>query len=308
MMNCPSFHKYIVALVDVQMEVRANGEALEHLNRCPSCAKRVADLTALKAALKRVHGEVRAPQHLRDRVLSSLETTEVLATRTEAEPLPSAVVAGPRYRLFVPVAMAAALLFAVSLSWYPGEGETRAGTTTVVTSGIVADAREQHRRCIPHPGANHHEASLPRDLAAIAQRLSGDLRLTVIAPDLQTHGFALVGAGRCGILSLPGAHVLYRSESGGETLSVFSVSRIASLGSIASDSTGAGHEYYVSADEPGEPLSVVVWHDGPQSYVFCGEMRRNALLDVVDQAQVADVAHPDPLTRPTNLLALCPRQ
>lgn len=308
MMNCPSFHKYIVALADVQMEVRANGEALEHLNRCPSCAGRVADLTALRAALMRVHGEVRAPQHLRDRVLSSLETTDVPSAQTEAEPLPSAVTTVPRYRLMVPVAVAAALLLAISLSWYPGHGETRAGTTTVVTGGIVADAREQHRRCIPPQGAGHHDASLPRELAAIAQHLSGNLGLTVIAPDLQTHGFALVGAGRCGILGLPGAHVLYRSESSGEALSVFSVSRIATLGSVASDSAGAGHEYYVSADDPGEPLSVVVWHDGPQSYVACGELRRNALLDVVDDVQVAGAAHPDLLTRPTRLLALGPGQ
>ncbi len=305
MMNCSSFHKYIVALVDVQMEVRANGEALEHLNRCPDCARHVADLTALKGALMRVHGEVRAPQHLRDRVLSSLETTEVHSTQIEVEPLPRPVMAGPRYKLLVSGATAAALLLAVSLSWYTGNGETRAGTTTVVTGGIVADAREQHRRCIPPQGADHHDASLPRDLAAIAQCLSGDLRLTVIAPDLQTHGFALVGAGACGILGLPGAHVLYRSESGGEALSVFSVSRIATLGSGASDSGGGRHEYYVSADDPGEALSVVVWHDGPQSYVVCGELRRNALLDVIQDVQVAGVTHPDLLTRPSSLLARC---
>ncbi len=304
-MNCPSFHKYIVALADVQTEVRENGEALEHLNRCPSCARRVADLTGLKAALVRVHGEVRAPQHLRDRVLSSLEATQAGFAQAESEPLRRKVATGPRYRLMVPVAIAAALLLAVSLSWFPGMGETRAGTITVVTGGVVADAREQHRRCVSRPGADHHDASLPRDLAGIAQRLSSDLRLAVIAPDLRMHGFALVGADRCGILGLRGAHVLYRSDSGGDALSVFSVSRITTLGSVAPDSASVRHEYYVSADEPGEALSVVLWHDGPQSYVVCGDRPTNALLDVVDEVQVAGVTQPDSLTRPTDLLALC---
>ncbi len=306
-MNCPSFHKYIVALADVQREIQDNGEALEHLNRCPSCARRVADITALKAALVRVHGETRAPQHLYDRVVSSLEKTEVHSVQIPADSLPGPVAAGLPHRLRVPVAIAAALLLAVSGFWYQADSRGNHGTITVVTGEALADAREQHRMCVSHRGADHHDASLPRDLAAIARRLSDDLHMAVIAPDLEADGFALVGADRCGLPGLRGAHVLYRSESGNQALSVFSVSRITTLGSAESDA-GVDHEYYVSAEEPGEPLSVVAWHDGPQSYVVCGELSRNALLALVDQVQVAGVVLPDSPRLPSELLALVLRR
>lgn len=306
-MNCPSFHKYIVALADVQREVRENGEALEHLNQCPACARRVADVTALKAALGRVHGETRAPQHLYDRVLSSLESTEEFSAQTDVGSLPGAVAAGLLYRLRVPVAIAAALLLAVSVYWYQAKGQSNLGTITIVTGGAVADAREQHRKCVSHHGADHHDASLPRDLAAIARRLSDDLGLAVIAPDLEASGFALVGADRCGLPGRPGAHVLYHSESGDEALSVFSVSRITALGSARSGAS-VDHEYYVSAEDPGEPLSVVAWHDGLQSYVFCGELPRNALLGLVDQVQVAGTVLPASPMRPSKFLALVLKQ
>ncbi len=293
-MDCTCFRKYVVALAEGEPEVRQHFEALEHLDGCPSCARRVADITALKVALARVYADARAPRHLRERVLSSLGS-EALSARYDPQPPHAGVAASLPYRLIIPVSIAAALLLAVLLYQYRPHSEPYPGTITVVTGRAVADAREQHRWCIANRGPDHHDASLTRDLDEIARRLSSELQLTVLVPDLLVRGFALVGADRCGILGQRGAHVLYRSKPAGGALSVFTVGRMATLGSGdggASLPPEYNREYFVSAAEAEESLSVVAWHDRRQSYVVCGKLPAAALLDLVEQVRLAGTGRP----------------
>lgn len=305
-MDCIGFDKYVIAVADGVPEIRQNREALEHLSRCSRCARRVADITSLKAALARVYSDAKAPEHLKKRIVSLLET-ERRSAGYDPEPRRAGVATGLRSKFMAPVAIAAALLVAVLLYRYWPHNESYRGTITVVTGRAVADAREQHRWCVANRGPNHHDASLKRDLNEIARRLSRDLQLTVFAPDLSQHGFVLVGADRCGMLGRRGAHVLYRSKSAEASLSVFTVGLMAALGSGdggAPVKRERNRDYFVSAGEADKSPSVVAWHDGRQTYVVCGDLAASALLDVVDQVRVAETFHLGPGWRKSPALAL----
>ena len=47
-MTCKTFRKYLYAFADGELETRENLEALEHLNMCPSCCRKVAVQQALR--------------------------------------------------------------------------------------------------------------------------------------------------------------------------------------------------------------------------------------------------------------------
>ena len=63
-MNCTSFRKYVGAFADGELDTKLNLDALEHLNMCPDCARRVSHVQELKAALKRVLPVEGAPADL----------------------------------------------------------------------------------------------------------------------------------------------------------------------------------------------------------------------------------------------------
>ncbi|UCC30096.1 MAG: zf-HC2 domain-containing protein [Phycisphaerales bacterium] len=287
MMDCEEFCTYVGAFVDGELETERNFEALQHVNSCPGCAARAAEIPALKGAVARAFSEACAPQYLQDRLTSSLETCVV--TPRLAEPPSSDVrAARPRLRFLAPLGMAAAIGSALLLwQYWPGSG-SQAAKITVATGKLITDVREQHRLCVEHRGLGHHDASLPRDLPGMARSLSNELQLAVIAPDLSTKGFDLVGADRCGIMGQRGAHVLYQYASTGAPLSVFTVGRVTELGSGADGST-AQREYFVSSSEP---LCVVAWHGGPQTYAICGEFSEPMLLDLAGAPRTAGIGDP----------------
>lgn len=283
-MDCKACRKYIGAFADGELEIQQNLEALEHLNMCPRCAARVEEIAGLRATLVRIYGRMHAPQALRERLQRSLETQPATPPRTGQVPS----LTRPRRRLTVPLGVAAGLVLVASL--WPGLTRThpRPGTVTVVAGRAVADIREQHRQCTRSGGAGHHAADLPREVGPIAERLSEEFKLVVIAPDLSGRGFELVGADRCGIQGRRGAHVLYRSRADATLmLSVFTVPRIATLGSGGGDL--AEEAYLVSTDEP---LGVVAWHAGRQTYALCGALSEARLLDLAGGSRTANAGDP----------------
>jgi len=276
-MDCKGFQKYVGAFADGELEVQQNLEALEHLNMCPACAARVNAVTSLKAVLKRAYEPIHAPEHVRERVRQALAAETGQPGEASGRPLRMRFRPLPT-RLAVPLGMAAGLLLVVG-AWqlWSRNQQLRTDVLTVVPGHVVADVRAQHRYCIGHRAGDHYDGSLSRDLPVIAERLSAQLDMKVIAPDLAGLGFELVGADSCGIKGRPGAHVMYRSQATAKLLSVFSMARLPGFDAHAEGGRG-GRGFFVSRDK--DQVNVVAWNDGPQTYVLCADLPEPVLLEI----------------------------
>lgn len=285
MMDCRGFEEQIGAFADGELEPDLNDEAVEHAGKCPGCAARVAEIHTLKRALVRVGGEMRAPEQLRRKVLATLHAEEVQDASAPSSPRPDR----PgilRFRLAAPLGMAAALLLAV-VTWqtWP-RGGAKPDAFILVTGRTVAEAREQHRQCT-RSGSQHHDESLSRDPAVIAERLSKELGLDVLVPDFSARGFELLGADRCGIAGRPGSHVLYRERKDETTLSVFTVGRIAELCPERGGAAAGDGQFYVSATGP---TRVIAWHRGKQTHLMCGEVPEATIRSLAGEVRTASAS------------------
>ena len=290
-MDCKQFYKYAGAFADGELDVQLNVEALEHLRMCPRCAGRVAEVTNLKAALKRSVVHESAPPHLRQRVMAALDDEVGVQGRKQGGP----ALAPWRSRLVVVTGVAASLVLA-SVAWRMFDHrEQPTDSLTVVSGRVVADVREQHRLCVSRRGLNHHDPRLPRDLKEIASRLSAELGLAVKSPDLSRYGFELVGADRCGIRGQRGAHVLYRRTLRPPVmLSVFTLPRLANYQPGDGDGTEEDATYYVTG---GDLPRLVAWHDGAQTYTVCAELPEADLLALAGDIRRERVTGSVPLGR-----------
>ncbi len=290
-MNCKTFRKYAGAFADGELDVQQNLDALEHLNMCPDCARRVDEVGVLKSALRHWWSGHRAPSSLRERVATALRraaswdaATPALALVDEGEDVRSAA-PRRRSRLLVPMAAAAALLFYVAVfRFFPGSPLPQ-GTMTVVSARVVEDMRKQHRYCMDHLSDHVLDPTEGSNLADLSRRLSRDLKLRVLSPDLRASGFEFVGYGACGIQGRPGAHVLYHRADSGSLLSLYTISRVPEL--QANTVTGpSGRRYFLSEDE--QPLTVLAWHDEGETYAACVAMPRRPLLEVFDHVRLTE--------------------
>lgn len=287
-MNCTKFRKFVGAFADGELDVSQNLEALEHLNVCRDCAAHVANITDLKTAIRRIYGHAKTPDALRNQILAALKTVDRGSPR-EA-PANSQTPSHPQYRLMAPLGMAAAILVAVTVWQTWPAPSPKSGAITVVPGQTVRDVRTQHHRCLTGR-ALHHAADLPRTFSGIERILSEELKLKVLAPDLSSQGFALVGADRCGILGRKGAHLLYQSVAGPTAISIFTVAHLGWMRSA--DHQGNGRYAYVSGSDDG--ITVLAWHDGPQTYVACGDLSADSLRDIIESVRVASTPYYGPI-------------
>lgn len=296
-MNCKTFRKYAGAFADGELDVPQNLEALEHLNMCPDCARRVDEVGTLKSALRRWWSGHRAPSSLRERVATTLRraaswdaAAPALALVEDEDDVRRAL-AVRRSRLLVPMAVAAALLFYVAIFRYlPGDPLPQ-GTMTVVSARIVQDVRKQHQYCMEHLSEHVLDPTEGGNLADLSGRLSRDLKLRVLSPNLRASGFEFVGYGICGVQGRPGAHVLYHRSDSGSLLSLYTIARVPELqaNTVAGPS---GRRYFLSEDE--QAFTVLAWHDGEETYAACVAMPRRPLLEVFDQVRLTE----SPMDRP----------
>ena len=275
-MNCMRFQKYAAAFADGELDVVQNLEALEHVNMCPRCATRVSGIQRLKSVLQRIWPAHTAPVVLKDRVVSAITATVVEPVASESSHAPDPQARGSadrpkpvraavgRFRLYVPLAAAAALFLVVALWQFQSIDDWKRGTSTPLARA-VADVGEQHMQCVSHYGLKHHDKSLGRDLATVAEVLGQRLDMPVLVPDLWAHGFEFVGADKCGIRGRTGAHVFYHSPTRGLMVSLFTVNRIAAL-ETCNTRRLQGRDFFVAS---GEDVCVVGWHTNRYSYVGC---------------------------------------
>lgn len=271
-MNCSGYERYLDAFADGELDGTAFPAAVEHFHQCPRCAAEIAQIRELRGHLRHAWQCDAAPEGLSVRIVTNLDRAA-----------PPKTLRIPR-RTFIRgiSALAAAVVVAAGAWLYFGGNWSGSGGTGIAVPGrAAAMVRAQHRLCSAM-GIRHHDESLSRDLATVAHRLSERLGFPVIAPDMAAVGFSFVGADACGLAGGPAAHVLYRAASG-EGLSVFSAPRMNGL-LPESFATAKGKVFVVSTLEN---MSVMAWHEGGQTYLFCAELPPHELFDVIRTARTA---------------------
>ncbi|MHC4696393.1 MAG: anti-sigma factor family protein [Planctomycetota bacterium] len=280
-MNCTQFRSCSGAFADGELDGFLNREAADHIGLCPDCALHVEGIHRLKSALKRTLDGGPAPLRLRNRIIASLETVSATGPVDVDQP-PPVLHAGQRYIYLVPMSFAAALALTAAVWMSAPRRGALPGRTVDAAAKVVKDVRAQHRACVARRGTNHHDPSLSRDPATIAERLSERLGLAVIAPDLSDDEFELLGADRCGIPGHNGAHVLYRSSSTGATLSVYTVESVADMKPNTASLTGDCMYFTATEAAP----AVLAWHEAEQTYISCGDVGRTRILDMMGRVRV----------------------
>lgn len=291
-MNCRGFRKFVGAFTDGELDTQVNAEALEHLNMCPDCAARVGAVQQMKQTLARTFGAETAPAALADRIQRMLQDSGSIAAAPVAVPQP--VSTGRHrswpHRILVPLSMAAAVVAAAGAWQFIRPSEPVSGSTTAIRGRFASATRTLHNHCAGF-GPKHHDSSLGRDPAKIAQQLSDRLEVPVIVPDLSRYGYELLGADRCGIERRRGGHALYRHQRDGRMLSIFTVV-VDDCGGIPFGTVTRINRRDFLVD-PGDVLSEAGWVDGCVAYVLCGEADVEQLLSMA-----ADLRGPTPSSGP----------
>lgn len=295
-MNCTRFRAFLGAFADGELDVEHNVEALEHLNMCPRCARSVAEVQELKSKVKQTWPVGPAPARLRRRIKRQLAVAAVDVEEHDDVALPIAIDDNPvakavaipaerRYRILVPLGIAAGVLFAIG-GWQLTRQDTLSPGTKTVVAHAVSDVREQHLRCVANWGFDHHDESLGRDHRTVARRLGDRLNMPVLVPDLTEHGFEFIGADKCGIRGRVGGHALYHAPKDGMMLSLFTVRRIREFDAFSGRQFG-GRSFFTATEESAR---VVAWHDDEYSFVVCacGEMGEDLLLSLAADVRRAD--------------------
>ncbi len=291
-MNCMAFRKFTQAFADGELDVEQNLTALEHLNMCPDCARRVVEITSLKAALERIWDRPDVQSGLPNPIESALanETATPLTTAMDSIARASDNRAGRHtfgrraVRMFPILAAAAAILFVVAV-WrnFPRTSVTPSGSMTVLARRAVEDIRQTHTQ-FSFPGATlHHDASLSRDLPTIASRLGERLDLNVHAPDLSSYGFSLASGNQCFVEGRRAAHILYRETAARLVLSIFTLPYMPELRPSGITTLGDS-DYFVSSDVN---FTLMAWHEGRQTYVACGEIEEDPLARMAKSIRTA---------------------
>lgn len=107
-MTCLSVQPMLEALLDGELDPNQNARILEHLETCPSCSSKYEGLKKLSADIRAQATYFRAPDSLRQKVISSLHSVGDLSS----QPL--------RLRTMVAwkwLAAAACVVMAVSRFW-----------------------------------------------------------------------------------------------------------------------------------------------------------------------------------------------
>lgn len=296
-MNCTTFRKYIGAFADGELDVPLNLEALEHLNVCPSCAGKVADVHGLKSALHRVHGEIAAPAALRAQVRGVVARLSAAASVGTAEGpttgrRPSMDLVSVLRRWFLPLSVTTMVLLGAFYLLRTGPlSATVPPGAMGPAARFVADVRERHDLCVtrpplfdrnvfPYPGVGTR---------LVADQLSRRLSRRALVPDLSRAGFALVGADLCRIGGRSAGQAFYRREPAGTALSLFSAEPVPELTPNRPAST-FGVPYFASSVE-GEP-TVVAWHAPEGTFGACGDLAESELVKTLAPFRTAQLGFP----------------
>jgi anti-sigma factor (TIGR02949 family) len=189
-MDCRVAQSLLHAYLDGELDASATVEYEQHVRTCPACAQRLAEQKAVQTAMKSDALYFKAPEHLRDRLRSSLGQQR------------KARFANVPWRW---VAAAACLLFCVGLGFLTARFTLAASRqermTQEVASSHIRSLQVENKRLVDIPNSDRHE---------VKPWLSERLDFSPPVLDLAKQGFPIVG-GRLDYLDgRPVAAVVYQ--------------------------------------------------------------------------------------------------
>jgi anti-sigma factor (TIGR02949 family) len=155
MMPCRVIRRHLDALADGELDTTIQVEFESHLATCPICREHAAFTRTIKRAVKHELGGAKAPERLRLRVLTALES----APAPQARPAPGRVAARPvrrrrglrvwmlPARYAVPAAAAAALV--VVLGARSDDADSESATVAAATVPLFDDVARRHAASHP---------------------------------------------------------------------------------------------------------------------------------------------------------------
>lgn len=184
-------------------------------------------------------------------------------------------------------ASAAAWLVISSGTWRPlNAGMPRGGAAVQATLVSAQNFADIYRRCSLR---NHSQFSLESSCPVAATKLlAGEVKFPVVLPDLREQQFELAGICRCfrvPDVSAIHAHYVRKAAKPGEAdqhLSVFTVSRCVKMQCCQGGCHGKRH--YQSSENEG--INVVAWDERNETVAFAGQLDRDALVTLADNAKM----------------------
>lgn len=283
--------KKLAAFADGELQGQEARELLARMASDPSLARWVLQQQELRreAARVLVQATPPTPTALQSRV-EALLATPAAATPVIAKADPATGVLARFTRVFVPTAVAAALLLVSLLTYHlsttgqsPPPTSFQATAMPVVNSDSLHRFTGRHRRCSKDPALlleqNRILATSLQELPARLSKFLGERPTPSL--DLSALGYEFLGAGRCGIPGSGSVHLLYRAANQPPSASAdpgAPETPALSLWLRPFDPDGSLHlepgKIY-SLDEEGTCGPLLVWRDQTMVYYLTGDGQGN---------------------------------
>lgn len=234
----------IQALVDDRLDAARRAEIENWLVTNPDAAARVADLRTQREAVEQAFSGLLdrpVPPHLQN-----MDAPAVAHT-------------GPMWRM---AAMIALVVVGAAGGWFANDAM---GPDQVATTAFTQDAVRAHSLYV---GEKRHAVEVnAQEEKHLVAWLSRRLQNELVAPDLSSQGYQLVG-GRLLPASVtgPAAQFMYETNAGNR-ITIY----------IEQDETGRGNDFEFTSYDG---VSAFWWKDGPLAYVLIGKSDRDQLLEL----------------------------
>lgn len=308
-MNCREVAKFIYAFADGELDTEQNLQVLEHLNVCPTCARKVNLQSELRGRLSDLESGVTAPASLRAGVLAAIAAERAGTTadaparapRKSSSPAkggakrPVADKPAIWRRQWLQALALAAVIGLAFVSMYRTMAPTKPKPGTVGSVAHVTDTspaavrlanyvEKLHEGCAGE-GVAHHDPNLGSagDVDAVVATLSDRLGVPVLRmPHACGFPIAFESAHICQMQDSGGAfhdaaHLIYRRKDGQDlALSLISLPAMPEVRMLKHCSTNHCTILKpIDADEKA-PMSVLAWNAKEAqvevTYIFCAPL------------------------------------
>lgn len=295
MTPCRVVRRHLDALVDGELDSSAQVEFDSHLASCPVCREHAAFARSVKHTIRDELAAPKAPEHLRLRVLTAIQSApppgrapsvEPAARAPEPSPAPATEPAPRRgvrvmmlpARYAVPAAAAAVFFVALGAPTDDGEADDAAVAATAVP--LFEDVVRRH--------SSEHPAEVAGPPQQVVGWFRGKLEFPVRPVEFETTDARLLGARLSNVRDRDAAAFYYEVRGHRVTVMVFEPPR-GTLVRIQQPFVGAervhvhGRELYYRQVR-GYTVPVVE-HDG-LTYAFTGDLDRQSMIQLAASARV----------------------
>jgi anti-sigma factor RsiW len=243
-MSCKNEKKYLDAYVDGELEPGLMLDIERHLETCESCQALVLLKRKLKSGIARL-GEIKAPDHLRQRIVA-LSSGRYKARRI------AAVAA-------LPLAAAASLLFVL--------GTPSSGAPEAPLAELVGDVVARHAHALP--------MEVRGDPDQASSWFRGKVDFPVRAPSLGLQQASFQGARLSNVREHQAAHMAYTVDGHRVTLMIFNRSNTAFSGGRHVKVNGRD---VLLGRKNGFNVAVIL--DGDMAYALSSDLPQDRLLSL----------------------------